>query len=80
MARTFEACWSLLAQKGRGEALEMCSEVESGQEDPKGGQVFFCVRFALARYDTLVTTMDEFDYIAKFLCFLTSIDSPFFME
>lgn len=32
----------------------------------RGGQVFFCVRFALARYDTLVTTTDEFDYIAKF--------------
>lgn len=57
----------------------MCSEVEGGQEDPKGGQVFFCVRFALARYDTLVTTTDEFDYICK-NSFLTSIDSPYFME
>lgn len=43
----------------------------------RGGQVFFCVRFALARYDTLVTTTDEFDYIAKFF---DKHRLPFFME
>lgn len=57
---------SVLELTRKGGALKRAGRWKVVKKTQRGGQVFFCVRFALARYDTLVTTTDEFDYIARF--------------